>query len=96
MGRWWCVCVCMSVCVRGWGGRHWKDGRKVTHIPPLGVSAEAARLPAEQCQSASAHCVERNKGGMAVMMIVMRVMMMMALLCFTLTPLPWGIFFSPA
>lgn len=60
------------------------------------------RVPAEQWRSASAHYVKYNKGGMELMMVVMRMMRiktLMAVLCFPLTLLPWSDFllnFSPA
>lgn len=83
----------------GGDGSHWKNGPKVTHMPPSWECqskqhVSLGRGPAEQRRSASAHCVKCNKGGMEVMMMVMRIKMMMALLCFPLTLLPWGILFS--
>lgn len=77
---------------------------KVTHIPPLvgsvGLNSVSPRrrVPAEPRRSASAHNVKYNegRGGVELMMMLMRMMrikMMTAVLCFPLTLPPWSDFF---
>lgn len=77
---------------------------KVTHIPPLvgsvGLNSVSPRrrVPAEPRSSASAHNVKYNegRGGVELMMMLMRMMrikMMTAVLCFPLTLPPWSDFF---
>lgn len=76
----------------------------MTHIPPLvgsvGLNSVSPRrrVPAEPRRSASAHNVKYNegRGGVELMMMLMRMMrikMMTAVLCFPLTLPPWSDFF---